>query len=85
MGIGEKRLILIISNKWDVSIDYVIQELNRRNEKFVRLNSEDIPFTECLIEFPNFTYQIPIDHNTLNFAKNLRSILTSEEESDIGE
>ena len=35
--------ILIITNKFDPHVDFVIEELNRRGMYFIRFNTEDFP------------------------------------------
>ena len=39
-------MILVVTNKRDITTDFVILELRRRGIDFVRLNSEDIPATQ---------------------------------------
>lgn len=46
-------MILIITNKDDVTVDYIVRELSRRNLPYYRLNTEDIP-ENVYIDF-NFT------------------------------
>lgn len=41
--IGAFGLILIVTNKRDVTTDFVVLEMRRRGERFVRLNTEDMP------------------------------------------
>lgn len=36
-------MILLITNKEDVTIDYIVREIKRRNLPYYRLNTEDIP------------------------------------------
>ncbi len=42
-------MILIISNKWDISVDFVIRECRSRNIPYIRLNTEDIVHNEAAI------------------------------------
>ena len=37
------RMILIVTNKEDITVDFVIQELKRKKHNYYRLNTEDIP------------------------------------------
>ncbi|WP_246667051.1 MvdC/MvdD family ATP grasp protein [Agrobacterium sp. T29] len=37
------RLILLLTNKRDVTTDYVVMEMRRRGLRFLRLNTEDLP------------------------------------------
>ncbi|MFZ5793940.1 MAG: MvdC/MvdD family ATP grasp protein, partial [Pseudomonadota bacterium] len=36
-------LILLVTNKRDVTTDYVVMEMRRRGMRFIRLNTEDLP------------------------------------------
>lgn len=61
--------VLLISNKWDVSIDFVIKELKKKNASFVRLNTEDLIKKNTSVTFPNFSYSVEhkkIDHEFVN-------------------
>lgn len=49
-------MILILSNKLDLCVDFVIRNLRQRNERFVRLNTEDLPAHGVTIGSPNFEY-----------------------------
>lgn len=40
-------MILIVSNKWDVTVDFVVKELRQRGAPFLRLNTEDLGGFEC--------------------------------------
>jgi hypothetical protein len=37
------ELILLVTNKRDITTDFIVLELQRRGEPFLRLNSEDLP------------------------------------------
>lgn len=45
-------MILILANKWDLTVDLVVLELRRRNSLFVRLNTEDLPQWSANAYFP---------------------------------
>src|SRR6476620_5724277 len=45
-------MILILANKWDLTVDLVVLELRRRNALFVRLNTEDLPSWSAVARFP---------------------------------
>lgn len=51
-------MILIISNKWDIAVDFVVLELRRRGHKFTRLNAEDLPTLRATIAFPKAAISI---------------------------
>ncbi|MCJ2184549.1 ATP-dependent carboxylate-amine ligase [Novosphingobium sp. 1949] len=40
---ARSELILVVTNKRDVTTDYVVMELRRRGLRFIRLNTEDLP------------------------------------------
>lgn len=46
-------MILILANKWDLTVDLVVLELRRRNVPFVRLNTEDLPLWSAVAHFPS--------------------------------
>lgn len=35
-------MILIFSNKWDITVDFVVRRLKARRAEFVRINTEDL-------------------------------------------
>ncbi len=41
-------MILLITNKEDITVDYVVRELKKRNTSYYRLNTEDIPGNICI-------------------------------------
>lgn len=55
---GASILILIITNKRDVSADFVIRELQRRGQTYRRINTEDLAEAACSCELPGFAWQI---------------------------
>ena len=70
-----KRVILIISNKWDVSVDFIVKELRQRNKEFIRLNTEIFPKPNCHASFPDFSFVISDGYKKLELANNLKSVL----------
>jgi len=68
-------LILIISNKWDISVDFIVRELSKRKEKFIRLNTEDLPYSNCAISLPDFSFLLSNKKEFLELVGNLRSVL----------
>jgi len=46
-------MILILSNKWDVTVDFVVKELRQRKHPFLRLNTEDLVSMRATITLPN--------------------------------
>jgi len=47
-------VILILSNKWDLTVDFVVTELRSRQHPFVRLNTEDLRSERATVELPDF-------------------------------
>ncbi len=67
-------LILIISNKWDVSVDFVVKELRQRHQEFLRINTEIFPKSNCSVSFPDFKYMISNGCEIFNLNNNLKSV-----------
>lgn len=62
-------MILILSNKWDLTVDLVVLELRRRNSLFVRLNTEDLPRWSVNAHFPTeSTWLRSDDGDTINIS-----------------
>lgn len=51
-------MILIISNKWDITVDFVVAELRKRGANFLRINTEDLVTSEATIEFSDFRISV---------------------------
>lgn len=47
---GQLGLILLVTNKRDVTTDFVVLEMRRRGLPFIRLNTEDLPQHELVME-----------------------------------
>jgi hypothetical protein len=47
-------MILILSNKWDISVDFVVYELKKRDRQFLRINTEDLFSEIASIFLPDF-------------------------------
>lgn len=45
-------MILILSNKWDVTVDFVVAQLHSRGIKFMRINTEDLASGRATIRLP---------------------------------
>ncbi|MCY4490372.1 MAG: hypothetical protein OXC46_02790, partial [Thaumarchaeota archaeon] len=66
-------MIVLLSNKWDISTDYIVQSLQKRNCDYLRLNTEDIANSSNTIFFPDFTYWV--NNNKNNLTETLQSVL----------
>lgn len=51
-------MILIISNKWDITVDFVVAELRKRGASFLRINTEDLITSEATIGFSDFRISV---------------------------
>lgn len=51
-------MILILSNKWDVTVDFVIKELQNQEYPYLRLNTEDLPDLSVTTEIPDFSVTV---------------------------
>jgi hypothetical protein len=47
-------MILILTNKWDITVDFVVKELRSRGHGFLRLNTEDLSAERATIALPDF-------------------------------
>lgn len=65
-------VILLLSNKWDISTDYIVENLRKRDCKFLRINSEDLINSSSLVSFHPFCFWIK--DKKINLTKNLRSV-----------
>lgn len=52
---------LLISNKRDISLDYVVDELRRQQKGFLRVNTEDLPTMTGEVRFPDFKHELTRD------------------------
>ena len=65
--------ILLISKKWDVSIDYVVGELRRAGQEHLRINTEDLVAVKASARFPSFS--LKFHKNPQDLAQSLKSVL----------
>ena len=68
-------MVLILSNKWDISVDFIVRELRKRGEKFVRINTEDLPYSDCSVSLPDFSFLLPHGEQVTELVGNLKSVL----------
>ena len=68
------KIVLIITNKDDITVDFVIKELQSRSLNYYRLNTEDIPHkVNVVFDFENDIFEIydgikDIEYNILDFT-----------------
>ena len=67
-------MILVISNKWDVTVDFVILELQKRQHHYARLNTEDLPHRRATISLPSLSLTIGRDHDVLDIVRDAHVI-----------
>jgi len=52
-------MLLLVTNRRDITIDYVVAELKRRQTPFFRLNTEDLPEAHCtMAAFPKSAWSL---------------------------
>ena len=61
-------MIVIVSNKWDLTVDFVVLELRARNYPFARLNTEDLPKGAASVFLPDFEITVSRECTAINFA-----------------
>ena len=67
-------MILILSNKWDVSVDFVIKQLRSSGADYLRLNTEDLPRTFTTINIPELKFLLNKQNKTYDLAKSVNVI-----------
>jgi hypothetical protein len=75
VAVNGRALILLISNKWDVSLDFIVRELRNRGIDFLRLNTEDLPHSDCAVVLPNGSFLLSDGKKTFEVNKSLKSVL----------
>ncbi|MHB8134579.1 MAG: hypothetical protein ACYDH1_10195 [Anaerolineaceae bacterium] len=67
-------MILIISNKWDITVDFVISELRQRGCGFIRINTEDLVLGRATINIPNLEILVEKQGKVIDLAKVVKVI-----------
>lgn len=67
-------MILILANKWDLTVDLVVLELRRRNALFVRLNTEDLPRWSAVARLPEDSIQLRSDDGVIISLSDVKAI-----------
>lgn len=67
-------MILILSNKWDLTVDLVIRELRKRQRPFIRLNTEDLPLCEATVSLPGGEILVADGRRDLSLSDGVRVI-----------
>lgn len=59
-------MLLLVTNRRDITIDYVVAELKRRDIPFFRLNTEQLPLGQSTMEgYPRAAWSISLEGRTL--------------------
>lgn len=67
-------MILILSNKWDLTVDFVVKELQNRDHKFLRLNTEDLISEKATINLPDFQITVSKNNRSYDLLKDVNVI-----------
>lgn len=67
-------MILILSNKWDVTVDFVVRELQKRNYPYLRINTEDLHEFDVTTELPDLSIVIQKDGEEIDLAEEVGSV-----------
>src|SRR3989304_10162962 len=67
-------VILILSNKWDLTVDFVVRELQRREHSFLRLNTEDLVSQKATITLPDLHIFVSKHQKIYDLTKEVRVI-----------
>lgn len=67
-------MILILANKWDLTVDMVVLELRRRNALFMRLNTEDLPRWSAVAHFPKESIRLRCEDGTLFTISDVKAV-----------
>ena len=64
-------MILIVSNKWDITVDFVIAELAKRKHPFIRLNTEDIISNRVSIFLSDFRIMLSKNQQVYDLTRDV--------------
>ncbi|WP_342619575.1 hypothetical protein [Rhodoferax sp. GW822-FHT02A01] len=67
-------MILILSNKWDITVDFVVRELKARRAKFLRINTEDLTKDGVVFRFPGPCLVIGKGAKTFDLSQGVTAI-----------
>lgn len=67
-------MILIISNKWDVTVDFVVKELQNRGYPYLRINTEDLPEYSVTTEISEFSVEVETESETVDLVEEVGAI-----------
>jgi len=67
-------MILILSNKWDVTVDFVVKELQEREYPYLRLNTEDLSSLSITTELPDFSIVVEKGTETIDLVEEIGTV-----------
>lgn len=67
-------MILILSNKWDVTVDFVVRELRNRGAEFLRINTEDLLADGMDVRYPGPSVRIGKAGSLREVSRNLAAV-----------
>ncbi len=67
-------MILILSNKWDITVDFVVSELHKHNHPFFRLNAEDLVSSQATIHLPDLRVSLSNNKKTYDLTKDVNVV-----------
>lgn len=67
-------MILILSNKWDLTVDFVVQRLRQMRHPFLRLNTEDLVNEKATITLPDFHIFVSKQNKLFDLTRDVRVI-----------
>jgi len=67
-------MILILSNKWDLTVDFVVHELRNREGNFLRINTEDLASGQATIRLPNLEILVSKQGRVLDLTRSVKVI-----------
>ncbi len=66
--------ILLLSNKWDISIDFIVNILRKKNVSYIRINTEDLIDEPVTVNIPNFSFMLKTRFKSINLVQDLKSV-----------
>ena len=67
-------MILILSNKWDLTVDFVVYELRQRGANFLRINTEDLVTSQATIYLPDLKIIVSRRGNDYDLTEDIHVI-----------
>ncbi len=68
-------MIILLTNKFDISVDFVVRLLRKRGAEFLRMNTEDLFDQNVKVTFPEFSMTIEDREKSSELVQDLRSVL----------